>query len=214
MKSMNKFIDAFENALLQIDRVRASDIFDKNYSESGSFEELEQLVTETLERIGTGWEEGNISLSQVYMSGIICEELIENYLPRFRLAYKQEPKIAIAVLQDHHALGKRIVYSVMRAGGYDLLDFGHGISVDELVQKTIQNEVEILLISTLMLPSALKVATVINMLREQGSNAKVIVGGAPFRLDTNLWKKVNADFDGKNATEIISIIESILQGGN
>lgn len=47
-------------------------------------------------------------------------------------------------------LAKRIVYSVLRAAGFELLDFGLALSVDEMVHKTIENQVEILLISTLM----------------------------------------------------------------
>lgn len=40
-----------------------------------------KLVTATLKRIGDGWEEGKVALSQVYLSGIICEEVIDKILP-------------------------------------------------------------------------------------------------------------------------------------
>lgn len=213
MGKINLPIDDFQRALLQIDRIRAGEIFEITYRKNNDFEPLEQLTMEALERIGTGWEAGQFSLSQVYMSGIICEELIERYMPKYRAAYKENPKIAIAVLLDNHALGKRIVYSVLRAGGYDLIDFGQGLSVEEIVKKTIEEGVEILLISTLMLPSALKVKKTVEALREHGSSVKVIVGGAPFRLDPSLWKKVNADADGKNGTKVKQIIESFTEGG-
>lgn len=208
-------ITEFEKALLQINRVKATEIFEKNNLKSdNSIELLESLAIESLKRIGEGWENGSISLSQVYMSGVICEELIEEYLPISKIKPKKTPKLAIAVLQDHHALGKRIVYSVLRAAGFDVLDFGQGLGVDDLVQKTIENEIQILLISTLMLPSALKVKAVKEKLTTVGAPTKIIVGGAPFRLDSNLWKRVNADADGKNASSVIKTIETMLKGGN
>lgn len=205
-------IEAFKTALLQIDRIEANEIFENIYKKNGNFDMLEYLTMEALKKIGSGWENGELSLSQIYMSGVICEELIEQYIPKYAVSYKMKPKIAIAVLQDNHALGKRIVYSVIRAGGYNILDFGQGLSVEEIVDKTIKEEIEILLISTLMLPAAMKVKNVIESLRKKGSATKIIVGGAPFRLDKSLWRKVNADADGKNGTEVTKIIGRLTEG--
>ncbi|MFO7887712.1 MAG: cobalamin-dependent protein [Eubacteriales bacterium] len=214
MKKTNLPIDDFQTSLLKIDRIKAAEIFENIYLKDKNFETLEYLTMEALERIGDGWEDGQLSLSQVYMSGVICEELIEKYIPKYNSSYKNSPKIAIGVLQDHHALGKRIVYSLLRAGGYNLLDFGQGLSAEEIVDKTIESDLDFLLISTLMLPSALKVKNIVKSLRENGSNTKVIVGGAPFRLDEHLWKKVDAYAHGKNGTEAKKIIEKISKGGH
>ena len=202
----------FEQALLQVNRIRAAEIFEACYAETGSFDGLEYITIHSLERIGTGWEAGTVSLSQVYMSGVICEELIDKYLPKCQRTRTDIPKMAIAVLQDQHALGKRIVYSVLRASGLDIMDFGQGLDVDELVAKTVENKVEFLLISTLMLHSALKVKAVKEKLIALGSSAKIIVGGAPFRFDKNLWRTVGADADGKNASAIIKTMESLMEG--
>ena len=206
--------EEFETALLLINRVKAAEIFEKCYSLENNFEQLEQLAIQSLEKIGDGWENGTISLSQVYMSGVICEELIDKYLPKMQIKRKEVPRMAIAVLQDQHALGKRIVTSVLRAGGFEIMDFGQGLSVEALVYKTIEQRVEILLISTLMLPSAMKVKAVKEQLAAQGAFPRIIVGGAPFRLDTNLWQVVGADVDGKNAVSIVGTIEAMMKGGD
>ena len=202
----------FEKALLQINRMKAAEIFEQCYATEKGFDQLEQLAVQALERIGDGWESGTISLSQVYMSGVICEELIDKYLPKYQIKRTDNPKMAIAVLLDHHALGKRIVYSILRAGGFEIIDFGQGLSVEDLVAKTIENKIEILLISTLMLPSALKVKVVRDQLAAQGAAPRIVVGGAPFRFDQNLWQTVGADADGKNASSIIKTIETLTKG--
>jgi methanogenic corrinoid protein MtbC1 len=202
----------FKDALLRIDRTKAAEIFEHFYTLESSFDILEALAVRALEEIGAGWEDGTISLSQVYMAGVICEELIDKYLPQMMVLRKEAPKMAIAVLLDHHALGKRIVYSIIRAGGYEIMDFGQGLSVEELAAKTMEARIEVLLVSTLMLPSALKIKGLKELLDSRGAATKVIVGGAPFRLDKNLWKEVGADADGKNASNIIAIIEALLKG--
>lgn len=207
-------IKEFEEALLQIDRIKAEKIFENCYIESNNFNALEHLTIVTLENIGSGWENGEFSLSQVYMSGIICEELIEKYMQKTNTDSRKDLKIAIGVLLDHHALGKQIVHLILRVSGYDVFDLGQGLSVNEIVDKTIEKDVEFLLISTLMLPSALQVKKVVEKLRERNSTVKIIAGGAPFRLDSNLWQKVNADADGKNGTDVPGIIEKMAKGGN
>jgi len=212
MKDVEVYTVEFEEALLQIDRLKAKEIFDRAYQSEQSFGVLESLAIGSLEKVGQGWEEGTISLSQVYMSGVICEELVDEYLPKLEEKRNDIPTMAIAVLRDYHALGKRIVYSVLRAGGFEILDFGHGLSVDELVQKTIDHKVEVLLISTLMLPSALKVKAVKEKLLAEGASVRIIVGGAPFRLDDTLWRSVGADADGKGASSIVSTIDKLLKG--
>jgi len=212
VENIEMLIHEFEVALLQLNRMKAAELFDQCYSQENRFDLLEQLAIHSLEKIGNGWENGTISLSQVYMSGVICEELIDKYLPKMQIKRKDEPRMAIAVLQDHHSLGKRIVYSILRAGGFEIMDFGQGLSVDELVSKTIEQKIEILLVSTLMLPSAMKVKAVKEQLAAQGAVTRIIVGGAPFRLDVNLWQAVGADADGKNAANIVKTIEALVKG--
>jgi methylmalonyl-CoA mutase cobalamin-binding domain/chain len=209
--SITPIYESFLNALLQINRTEAARIFEGSYAEGSSIHILESLLVTVLEQVGQGWQAGEYSLAQVYMCGIICEELMETYLPNSVISETSTPKIAIAVLQDHHSLGKRIVCSVLRVGGYEVADFGVGLSVDELVEKTVESKVEILLISTLMLHSALKVKLVKEMLAKSGMKTKIVVGGAPFRLDETLWESVHADAYGEKASDVITILEQLVR---
>lgn len=201
----------FIDALLSIDRIKATEIATQVYGDNADLAYVEKVVVEALKIIGEGWETGHSSLAQVYMSGVICEELIDSFIQRSDVERKAFPKLGIGVLKDSHALGKRIVSSVIKSGGYEVTDLGHGLSVDELVRRTLEQNIEVLLISTLMLPSALKAEQVKEKLAASGKNIKIIVGGAPFRLDTELWRKVGADADGKNATDILSVLEGLVK---
>ena len=199
----------FEQALLSLDRLAARNILLESGGSESPLQLVEKLVVPALERIGAGWEQGQVALSQVYMSGRICEELVDTLLPPDALDRKNRPKMAIAVLQDYHLLGKRIVYSVLRASGFELLDYGR-VDVDDLVRRVRPDGVEVLLISVLMLPSALRVKEVRARLQAIGSDVKIVVGGAPFRLDDQLWKEVGADAMGREASEAVDIIAKMM----
>lgn len=207
MHQFNGQLKEFERALLEMDRPTAQRILESSAGGNISVHQVESLIVPVLDRIGSGWETGNIALAQVYMAGRICEDLVDRFLPTLGLnAEAPEPEVAIAMLDDYHPLGKRIVYSMLRASGHDLLDFGR-VEARELVAKARAEKIRILLISTLMLPSALNVANVCSGLADD--DIKIVVGGAPFRLDEKLWQHVGADAMGRSASEAIRIVADL-----
>jgi methanogenic corrinoid protein MtbC1 len=203
---MEELIKPFRESLESLDRVRAEALFRQALTSLTPIAAVEQVVVPALEQIGAAWEAGGVALSQVYMSGRICEELVEGALPPSDPDRKHQPRSAIVVLSDYHMLGKRIVYSVMRASGYELFDYGR-MDVDELVQRAQADQLRVLLISVLMLPSALKVREVCERLKAAGAQVKVAVGGAPFLFDAELWREVGADAMGRSAADAIAIVQ-------
>lgn len=199
----------FEEALLSLDRIGARTLLENAASGVSALHAVESLVIPALERIGTGWERGELALSQIYMSGRICEELVDVLLPPGASERRDLPRMAIAVLEDFHLLGKRIVYSALRASGFELLDYGPGVEATDLAQRSARDGVEILLISTLMLPSALRVKAVRAELERLGARPKIVVGGAPFLFDSSLWIEVGADAEGRNASDALAIVRRL-----
>jgi methanogenic corrinoid protein MtbC1 len=199
-----------ERALLTLDRDSAEAIVHEAILNELPFLMAGNLISVTLQRIGLLWENGELSLSQVYMTGIICENIIDNILPTKTSSKINQPKMAIAVFEDYHMLGKRIIYSTLKASGYELMDLGGGLTDDALIEVVIREKIEILLLSVLMLPSALHIRN----LKEKFGNTRVslVVGGAPFRLDEELWKEVGADFYGKDSADALEIVSKLMGG--
>lgn len=204
---MKEQIEAFRGSLEEVDRVGADLVFKQALTQLTPIQAVEQLVVPALEQIGQDWEKGLVALSQVYMSSRICEDIVDRSLPPSDPDRKNQPRSAIVVLSDHHMLGKRAVYSVMRSSGFELFDYGR-MDVDELVVRTLADNVRILMISVLILPSALKVKDVCTRLKGHDPTIKILVGGAPFKFDKQLWQEVGADAMGHNASEAINIVES------
>lgn len=209
MDSRDTTVDAFTRALLDVDRLAARQVMEQSGRDMRPIQFAEKVVLTALERIGSGWQDGSLALSQVYMAGRICEELIDEMLPPADPSRKNQPRMAVCMLEDHHTLGKVMVYAVLRAGGYDLLDYGV-VSVDDLINRVETDRVDVLLISVLMLPSALKIKHVRQQLTDRGCDVTLIVGGAPFRFDDQLWQAVGADVMCKNASDVVPAIEKMM----
>ncbi len=197
----------FEAALLGTDRVAAGRILEAVCALEQPLVAVEGLVAPVLERIGAGWERGEVALAQVYMSGLICEELVEEVLPASKHRRINSPRVALAVLDDYHMLGKRLVHSVLRAAGYEVLDCGR-VEPEELIERVIAEQVDVVMLSVLMLPAALRVREVVLALPQ---HVRVAVGGAPFRLDPELYREVGADAMGRTASDALSILRSFAE---
>jgi methanogenic corrinoid protein MtbC1 len=96
----------------------------------------------------------------------------------------------------------------LRASGFELSDLGGGLTIDKLVELVKRDKIKILLLSVLMLPSALHVKELKNKL--DGRDVKIVVGGAPFRFDHQLWKEVGADACGANVSDAVKIVSKLM----
>jgi len=198
-----------ERALLSLDQDTAENIVLDAVKTETPIETSGNLISNTLKRIGESWENGDIALSQVYTSSIICEKIIDKILPPQSSTRRDQPKTAIAVFEDYHLLGKRIIYSTLRASGIELMDLGGGLTIDKIIKIVKKEKIKVLLISVLMLPSALRIKELKKQIAD--IDVKIIVGGAPFRFDEELWREIGADYYGKDSAEALEIVNKLLE---
>jgi methanogenic corrinoid protein MtbC1 len=83
---------------------------------------------------------------------------------------------------------------------------------DELLEKLEEEDLELVLISVLMYSSALQIKQVVQELAKSKLRTRVAVGGAPFRLDRQLWQEVGAHAVGYTATDALNIAKSFSGG--
>jgi len=202
--------DEFRNALLRMNEDAARELLMQTAEALSPVQRLESLIIPALLDIGDEWSCGGAALSQLYMSGRICEDLVDELIPAETIKHRDLPRTAIVVLGDYHVLGKRIVCSVLRSSGVDILDYGT-CDVDEVLARVQKDGVRILMVSTLMLHSALQAMELRTKRDEAGMNFKIVVGGAPFRMDEMLCHEIGADAMGHSASDALGLIEQMAE---
>ncbi len=169
------------------------------------------LVVPAFDRLGGAFERGEVALSQLYIASRVCETLLDELRSGARPSDAPRPRLGVAVLEDHHVLGKRILLSVLRAAGHTPIDLGHGLGAEALARRAREERLEVLLVSVLMLRSALRVKELVAMLaRDGGPMLPVLVGGAPFRLDPKLADEVHASGWGRSATDALRLVAEVV----
>lgn len=207
MNDLFEYSGELEQAILSTNQVKAEQLL-LQLNEVSTQDFVEQVMVPAMQRIGNGWENGTVAISQVYMGAKICEKLIAKSSDPSGEFRQPQLHFAIAVLEDFHLLGKSIVYSAIRGIGYRIDDYGR-VTVEQLVEKVAADSVDIILVSTLMLRSALRVKELRKSFDARGLQTKIIVGGAPFRFDQELWKEVGADATAVGTSELLPIIERL-----
>ena len=199
-----------EAALLDLDLEALRSVVAENLAMAPKLGVFETLVAPALERIGRAWEEGDLALAQVYMASRLVERLVEEHLVSGELAHRSQPLIAMAVLEDHHILGKRLVLASLHMGGWAVADWGVVSDPVALAERAHAEGLGILLISTLMDRSARRVAEVVGTLRALGASTRVVGGGAPFRLYPELCREVGADATTAEASAVPALLERLV----
>lgn len=204
--SLDTRVEELISALIVMDRLTLREILNPVDGMGVKVEIIDEIIVPALEEIGRRWEEGTLAISQVYMSGVLIEEAITAFFPETISDQKNQAKIATVVLEDYHMLGERIVATHLIGAGYTPIRYGRK-DVSELLLLVKQDNIRYLVISTLMLPSALRVKEVTKGLL--GEDVIVIVGGAPFRIDPELGKEVGADRVCFTASDAITAIREL-----
>lgn len=202
---------AYKSALLNVDKTLAEKILREALVVfSTPLEVAELCLAPVLEQMGKSWENGNLALSQIYMASLISEELVSHILPPPQEMRGETPKIALALLEDYHMLGKKMVQSALHLAGVAVLDWQR-VTVKELIELAIKDQPDLILISTLMLRAALHIKDVREGLDNAGLTMPIYVGGAPFRLDPLLWQEVGASAMGASASEAINLVMKFMK---
>jgi methanogenic corrinoid protein MtbC1 len=98
---------------------------------------------------------------------------------------------------------------------YNVHDLGINVTPEKFVNEALNVKAEIIGVSSMMVHTTLGeegALGVRKILKERGleSRIKLIVGGAPYRFDPELYKKVNADGWSDNAIEVVSLVDTLI----
>ena len=79
---------------------------------------------------------------------------------------------------DVHDIGKNIVAVVMACNGYDIVDLGVMVPAEIIVQRAIEEKVDMIGLSGLITPSLEEMAHVALELEKAGLDIPLLIGGA------------------------------------
>lgn len=154
-----------------------------------------------LDVVGKGFEEKKMFLPQLLMSADAAKasfEAIKTTLSKQGKSSESKAKIIIATVKgDIHDIGKNIVKTLLENYGFEMIDLGKDVD-PELILKTVEEQnIKLVGLSALMTTTVVNMEETIKLLRDNGADCKVMVGGAV--LTQEYADMIGADFYSKDA---------------
>ncbi|WP_404355458.1 B12-binding domain-containing protein [Methylotuvimicrobium sp. KM1] len=211
---LSRYVQAYNEAVFETDKQAALTVVNGALQDGYSPEDIVfNLVIPAVEAMMARIEQDpDSNLAQHFMTAQIASEVTERMLEKFASLPETIGKVVIgAAYGDLHSLGKRIVIGCLKSLMVDVIDLGINISAEQFVDKAVENDAQVIAISAMMVHTAIGEngsIKVRSLLKERGleNKIKLAVGGAPYRFDPELYKKVGADVwapDGVTAAKVI-----------
>ena len=172
---------------------------------------LDEILIPALDKVGQKYDSGRIFLPQMIQSAETVKASL-NILKERLLSDKDtnsssKGKIIVATVQgDIHDIGKNIVKIMLENYGYEVIDLGKDVPIEDVVRRAKEENIKLIGLSALMTTTVENMRKTIEALRDNGIDAKVFVGGAV--LTEDYAEKMKADYyskDAKSAVEIAKI---------
>jgi len=212
---LKQYIKAYNEAVYDTDRELALEVIHDAVEQGVSPQDvIFKIVIPAIEQmIKSISEDFDANLAQNFITSQVAMEVTEEMLLKFP---SKPDVIGLMIIGtaygDMHSLGKRIVGGCLKAMMIDTIDLGVNVEAEKFVDAAAANNAQVIGISAMMVHTArgedgcLKVRKI---LKERGleEKIKIIVGGAPYRFDAELFRIVGADGwaeDGITAGKIIT----------
>jgi methanogenic corrinoid protein MtbC1 len=195
------------DALLAGDRKRASRLILDSADSGTSVRDIYEHVFElTQYEIGRLWQLNEVSIAQEHFCTAATQLVMSQLYPRlFSGPRNGRTILATCVPGDVHELGIRMISDFFELDGWDSHYLGANVPLEEVVQTARARKPDLVALSATLNSGVAAVRATIAGLRTLAPEIriKVLVGGRPFRVEPELWKRVGADGFAATAREAV-----------
>lgn len=177
-----------------------------------ALEIIDRHFVPALDTVGQRYEKGVIFLPQLMQSAETVKASFEVLKASMEAGEKTESKgrvIVATVLGDIHDIGKNIAKMLLENYGYDVIDLGKDVPIQDVVRTAKEQDVRLIGLSALMTTTVKNMKDTISAIREAGLTCKIMVGGAV--LNEEYAEFVGADFYVKDGRESVELAQSIFR---
>ncbi len=172
-----------------------------------------QVFQRCQREVGRLWQLRQITVAQEHYCTAATQLALSQLYPYLFALPKKGCKLAAAsVGGELHEVGLRIVTDLFEADGWDTLYLGGNLPAGSVVEAVERHRPDLLMISVTMAFHLPGVEQLIAQVRssEACQGVKIMVGGYPFNVDPELWRRVGADGHAGDAGEALDVAARLL----
>lgn len=161
---------------------------------------IEGPLMDGMNTVGERFGEGKMFLPQVVKTARTMKKAVAILQPHIEAqassASTKAGKVLLATVKgDVHDIGKNIVAVVMACNNYDVIDLGVMVPSEQIVQKAIDEQVDMVSMSGLITPSLEEMVHVATEMQKAGLDIPIMIGGAT-TSELHVALKIAPVYDG------------------
>lgn len=179
------------------------------------FEAIDKGLSPAMQTISDLFDEGEMYVPQILIAAEAFDSamkvLMEKLTDEEASKGKRGKVIVHTVQGDIHDIGKGIVGTMLAANGFEVIDLGRDVPVEEVVKVAQEQKVDIVTGSALMTTTMPSQRDIVNLLKEDGyrDKCKVMFGGAPVTKD---WvDQIGGDGFADNAADAVVVAKELVE---
>lgn len=195
-------------ALLEGNRATAESLVEAELARGVALRDLYLHVFQAVQlEIGRLWQRNQISVAQEHLCTAATERIMARVIARHPAQAPARRSIVVAsVASEQHAMGARILADFFEMDGWDVHYLGANTPAVSIVEIARDRQAAVLAISATMAYHIPHVRDLIIRVRARRdlSHLRVLVGGRPFNIEPELWRRVGADGYAADAPSAIA----------
>jgi dimethylamine corrinoid protein len=205
LKSLKKAIVAIDEDTA---KTIAQDIVSKDIDPKVA---IKYAIADGAIAVGDKFDTGEYFLPHLVMAGDLMDEvgkILEKNIPAGQLEKKRLVVIG-AVQGDMHSVGKNLVSTMLRSGGFQVNDMGVDVSSMAFIDRAKELNADMIALSSLLTTTMPYLKEVVEDLKAMGirKNFKIMIGGGPVTRD--YAEEIGADGYGKDAIDAVDEAKKI-----
>ena len=213
-KPLVKLLEQYLKLLLDGDRHSAGKMIIEAVDNGINVKDIYLHVFQSsLYEIGRLWQENKITVAQEHYCTAATQLIMSQLYPYISMSEKTgKVLVATSVSKELHEIGVRMVADFFEMGGWKTFYLGANTPTESIIQTIIINRADLVLISATISSHIGELMDLIRTVRScyECRDPKIIVGGYPFLVDKDLWKKAGADGQAEDAESAVEIGEKLV----
>ena len=213
-KPLVKLLEQYLEFLLNGDRHSAGKMIIEAVDNGISVKDIYLHVFQnSLYEVGRLWQENKITVAQEHYITAATQLIMSQLYPYISNTQKTgKVLVATSVSKELHEVGVRMVADFFEMDGWNTFYLGANTPTESIIQTIISKKADLVLISATISSNIGEVIDLIHTIHRcaECRDPKIIVGGYPFNVDKNLWKKVGADRQAEDAETAIEMGEKLV----
>ncbi|MGL5348749.1 MAG: homocysteine S-methyltransferase family protein [Peptostreptococcaceae bacterium] len=168
---------------------------------------LDKILIPALDEVGKKYDGGEVFLPQLIQSAETVKASLNTIKKHLELSNSNavsKGKIIVATVKgDIHDIGKNIVKIMLENYGYEVIDLGKDVPIEDVVNYAKEKQIKLIGLSALMTTTVSSMKETIEAIRLEGIEAKIFVGGAV--LTEEYAMMIGADYYSKDAKSAVEI---------